>query len=90
MSRRSRHFFLFACIALLALAVGWTPPLRADLGAQSATASSIDPMILKAFQWRSIGPDRGGRSIASAGVKGQPAVAYFGAVGGGLDRKSVV
>ena len=36
------------------------------------------------LSWRSIGPDRGGRSIAVSGVKGRPAEAYFGAVGGGL------
>ncbi|MBI3262592.1 MAG: glycosyl hydrolase, partial [Acidobacteria bacterium] len=40
--------------------------------------------MLKGFQWRSIGPARGGRSIAVSGVKGRPREAYFGAVGGGL------
>jgi photosystem II stability/assembly factor-like uncharacterized protein len=44
----------------------------------------IDPALLNAYRWRSIGPDRGGRSIAVAGVKGRPREAYFGAVGGGL------
>ncbi|HEX6465006.1 MAG TPA: hypothetical protein VFZ98_11145, partial [Vicinamibacterales bacterium] len=34
--------------------------------------------------WRSIGPARAGRSIASTGVKGQPKVAYSGQTGGGL------
>ena len=41
-------------------------------------------MLAKAFQWRSIGPARGGRSIAVSGVKGRPKEAYFGAVGGGF------
>src|SRR6185436_3721976 len=36
------------------------------------------------LSWRSIGPPRGGRSIAVSGVKGRPKEAYFGAVGGGL------
>ena len=36
------------------------------------------------LRWRSVGPDRGGRSIAVSGVKGRPRDAYFGAVGGGL------
>ena len=44
----------------------------------------IDSAILKGFQWRSIGPARGGRSIGVSGVKGRPREAYFGAVGGGL------
>ena len=34
--------------------------------------------------WRSIGPDRGGRSIAVAGHSGRPFEYYFGATGGGL------
>jgi photosystem II stability/assembly factor-like uncharacterized protein len=46
----------------------------------SATAAAI----LKAFAWRSIGPLRGGRSIAITGVKGRPREGYFGATGGGL------
>src|SRR5262245_66371074 len=40
--------------------------------------------FLDAYKWRSIGPARGGRSIAVSGVKGRPLEAYFGAVGGGL------
>ncbi|PYQ72476.1 MAG: glycosyl hydrolase, partial [Acidobacteria bacterium] len=44
----------------------------------------IDKAILDAMRWRSIGPLRGGRSIAVSGVKGRPKEGYFGAVGGGL------
>src|SRR5262245_56912278 len=40
--------------------------------------------FLDAYKWRSIGPARGGRSIAVSGVKGRRLEAYFGAVGGGL------
>jgi photosystem II stability/assembly factor-like uncharacterized protein len=39
---------------------------------------------LKALQWRSIGPFRGGRVTAVAGVASQPMVYYFGATGGGV------
>src|SRR5918994_7378798 len=51
------------------------------LGAQTPSA---DDALLASYRWRSIGPDRGGRSIAVAGVKGRPREAYFGATGGGL------
>jgi photosystem II stability/assembly factor-like uncharacterized protein len=54
------------------------------IAALTQSASTIDPAVLKALQWRSIGPARGGRSIAVSGVKGRPREAYFGAVGGGL------
>ncbi|MDX6529040.1 MAG: hypothetical protein QOH41_1330 [Blastocatellia bacterium] len=39
---------------------------------------------LKVLQWRSIGPFRGGRSTAVAGVASQPMVFYFGGTGGGV------
>ena len=40
--------------------------------------------LLPAMEWRSIGPDRGGRSIAVAGHAERPFEYYFGATGGGL------
>lgn len=40
--------------------------------------------ILKNLKWRCIGPFRGGRVAAVAGVDSQPDVYYFGAVGGGI------
>ena len=70
-------------LAVLTLATlsGHFPALTLTGAAQS---QAIDPVLLNAYRWRSIGPDRGGRSIAVAGVKGRPREAYFGAVGGGL------
>ncbi len=47
-------------------------------------AAAVDSALLATHRWRNIGPDRGGRSIAVAGVRGQRNVAYFGATGGGL------
>ena len=58
------------------------PPLRIPF--HPAPRSTIDSTILKGLRWRSLGPDRGGRSIAISGVRGQPKVGYFGATGGGL------
>ena len=58
-------------------------------GQPSAQAQPLPPAspaeaVLGTYKWRSIGPNRGGRSIAVSGVKGRPKEAYFGAVGGGL------
>ena len=72
----TRFVTAFITIATV-LTVAPTP----DLTAQSP---AIDPALLSTYRWRSIGPNRGGRSIAVAGVKGRPREAYFGAVGGGL------
>ena len=48
----------------------------------ASTGSATD--ALKALQWRQIGPFRGGRSTAVAGVATQPMVFYFGGTGGGV------
>lgn len=70
---------------MLAFAGGLALDLGASRAAQSpANENPVDAAVLKAYQWRSIGPLRGGRSIAVAGVKGRLKEAYFGAVGGGL------
>jgi len=52
--------------------------------APAPSAVALDSALRAGYRWRNIGPDRGGRSIASSGVKGRPTEAYFGAVGGGL------
>src|SRR5437867_3297116 len=79
--------------ALLMLSAGWIFGARTELVAEGkaqapaqagAPPADFDQAILNAFRWRSIGPLRGGRSIAVSGVKGRPREAYFGAVGGGL------
>jgi photosystem II stability/assembly factor-like uncharacterized protein len=40
--------------------------------------------LVKELKFRQIGPFRGGRSVAVAGVPSQPDTYYFGAVGGGV------
>src|ERR687885_2712190 len=60
---------------VLCLAFAFTlaaTPLHAQT---AATAKPPDP--LKALQYRSIGPYRGGRSAAVAGVRSQPMVFYY-------------
>ncbi|HTS47294.1 MAG TPA: hypothetical protein VMH05_05085 [Bryobacteraceae bacterium] len=41
---------------------------------------------LKELKYRNIGPFRGGRAVAVAGVTSQPSVYYFGGTGGGVWR----
>jgi len=49
-----------------------------------AASAQTQTDALKVLQWRSIGPFRGGRSTAVAGVASQPMVFYFGGTGGGV------
>jgi photosystem II stability/assembly factor-like uncharacterized protein len=59
---------------------------RQTAAGASAAPSTNDP--LKVLQWRQIGPFRGGRSTAVAGVASQPMVFYFGSTGGGVWKTS--
>ncbi|HEX6939851.1 MAG TPA: hypothetical protein VF158_10605 [Longimicrobiales bacterium] len=67
-------------IAALWLTLGpmWTPGLRAQQG------GPYDAKLFAGLEWRNIGPNRGGRSIAVAGSAARPNEYYFGATGGGL------
>src|SRR5579862_1274533 len=51
------------------------------LGINFVSAQDYD---FGALRWRNIGPNRGGRSQASAGSVKRPLEYYFGATGGGL------
>jgi photosystem II stability/assembly factor-like uncharacterized protein len=61
-----------------------TEPASQEASASAAGFVVLEKALLDGYRWRNLGPDRGGRSIAVSGVVGQPEVAYFGAVGGGL------
>lgn len=52
--------------------------------AQKKDAQPLDKEHFNKLEWRNIGPFRGGRSVASAGVVGQPLTYYMGATGGGV------
>ncbi len=70
--------------ALILSVAAVTPYSAAGQSSQTPIASPVDSVLLHSFKWRNLGPERGGRSIAVSGVRGQPKVAYFGATGGGL------
>jgi photosystem II stability/assembly factor-like uncharacterized protein len=90
--------FVFMTLAAMAGSGILTAPISAnDKARQAGGRATIDPLIIDALKWRSVGPDRGtqarsgdatrgrgGRSIAISGVRGRPNEGYFGAVGGGL------
>ena len=47
-------------------------------------AQAVPPELVNGLKWRLIGPFRGGRVVAVAGVPGDPASFYFGSVDGGI------
>jgi photosystem II stability/assembly factor-like uncharacterized protein len=83
MARPTVRVSLLISAVAISLPAGWSITSARRAAAPSALAS-IDTTILNRFRWRSIGPDRGGRALAVAGVKGRPREGYFGTTGGGL------
>jgi photosystem II stability/assembly factor-like uncharacterized protein len=81
-----------SAITLLAVACAWATaaPGRAATQTGSATPQSTvrDPASFQALRFRHIGPFRGGRSTAVAGVADQPFTFYMGASGGGVFKTS--
>jgi len=70
-------------------------PMRANLALLSllliafpsthfAQTQQVDTKALTEMRWRNVGPFRGGRTRAAAGVPSQPNVFYVGAVNGGV------
>lgn len=66
-------------LAVLMLAVN--PQLS---GQDQKSGYPLDESLYSAMQWRGIGPYRGGRVTAVAGVSSQQHTYYFGACGGGV------
>ncbi len=56
--------------------------------AGSTFAQSVPPELISGLKWRLIGPFRGGRAVAVAGVPGDSTTFYFGAVNGGVWKTS--
>ena len=80
MFRKSKSLGLVSVVFLAgALAIG-----SGTLTAQRSGEAIGQASPFGALQWRSIGPQRGGRSIAVAGSAARPNEYYFGATGGGL------
>src|SRR5882672_997865 len=51
---------------------------------RSVVAQQVNPDLFRSLHWRSIGPFRGGRTRAVAGVPSQPNVFYVAQVNGGV------
>jgi hypothetical protein len=76
-------------VAAGVLAAAFAPGLTAGAAAAAPAdgtpaASAVDPSLFAALQWRGIGPYRGGRALAAAGIPGDPTTFFFGAVAGGV------
>ncbi len=81
MTSLSKTHCLMGTAAIVALACAGVIAAT-DTVAQSP--GQVDPGLYSGMRWRSVGPARGGRSIAAAGTAARPHEYYFGATGGGV------
>ncbi len=68
-------FLCLSCLAFLALTV---------FAQQMGSGGQYPASLLAGFEWRDVGPLRGGRTFGVAGHPSQPDTFYFGSVGGGV------
>src|SRR5262249_51405612 len=58
--------------------------LTAQVAQPQSARAQIDSRVYGGLRWRHIGPHRGGRTKAAAGIPNQPNVFYVGVVNGGV------
>lgn len=76
MEAKTRRSILLALMVAIAVVI--------FIPQSAALAQRGEDGLIKGLRWREIGPFRGGRVTAVAGVTAQPYVYYFGATGGGV------
>jgi len=69
----------FLCLPLFILAQKKTNAIKIETAKPVNETSYYKPLL-----WRNVGPMRGGRSVTSTGVNGNPLVYYMGTTGGGV------
>lgn len=78
---------LATALAPLALALAFLLAPAAGstwVAAQADATVALDPAAYQDLRWRHVGPHRGGRVTAIAGVRTQPCTFYQGGTGGGV------
>jgi photosystem II stability/assembly factor-like uncharacterized protein len=84
---RARSYFHRGTVTLVVFLIA-VFLLPVFLVARTAIAQSVPIELVNGLKWRMIGPFRGGRVVAVAGVPGDSTTFYFGGVNGGIWRTS--
>ena len=79
MRNRILRISFFLCLPLFILAQKKTNAIKIETAKPVNETSYYKPLL-----WRNVGPMRGGRSVTSTGVNGNPLVYYMGTTGGGV------
>ncbi|HEX6899098.1 MAG TPA: glycosyl hydrolase [Thermoanaerobaculia bacterium] len=86
-----KKFFVCSTALLLMLGAGAvqargqrTSSAKPAAAPASASKPAVPPAVFEGMKWREVGPARGGRAAAVAGLPGDRSTYYFGSVGGGV------
>jgi len=79
-----RKLFVSLCLTVVMVLLVTGLDISAQQAKPKAVTAQYDEALYQAMQWRCIGPYRGGRATAVAGIPDQPYTYYFGATGGGV------
>jgi photosystem II stability/assembly factor-like uncharacterized protein len=83
------HLIASSCLcALQNPATSSTSPVTPEESPQKKPVPGTAASLAASLKWRLVGPFRGGRSIAVAGVPDDPNAYYFGAAAGGVWRSN--
>jgi photosystem II stability/assembly factor-like uncharacterized protein len=74
------QFTILVCISFFATNI----TAQKKKTSKSGESIYLNDSLYSSIKWRNIGPFRGGRSVTSTGVIGQPLVYYMGSTGGGV------
>ena len=77
-----KRFHILATLAIVA-ATAITGALYFSPSAAAQGGATVNPSLYSGMRWRSVGPARGGRSLAAGGSDARPLEYWFGATGGG-------
>lgn len=78
--------FSLRVLCIILCTSGLVPVSNSQKQAVSHVSFTVDTSLLSVFNYRELGPWRGGRSAAVTGVPGKANLYYFGSTGGGVWR----
>ena len=74
----------FVSLSVATTLLSWSPGRHLEAQAITGTPLDFSPVGTAALRYRLIGPHRGSRVTAVAGVTSEPFTFYMGAAGGGV------
>jgi photosystem II stability/assembly factor-like uncharacterized protein len=81
---KQQHMRIIQFVLLGLLLMPATNQAQRRKAKKTTPVTVINDSVFHGLKWRNIGPFRGGRSVTSSGVVGEPMTYYMGSTGGGI------